>query len=174
MSVKRRPRLSCLKVNDNGGYEFTEVGLETVTEMAAEGASIAEIARYLRVTPRFLQRMHNPDDSKFDINFSDAYDDGRHEYILSLRRNQKVLSESNAQMAIHLGKHYLEQDDKPVEHNHLHRVVGTLPDYNATSEEWARQFAPSALQHKKPIELDVEDAEVVVAELTDATRKDGT
>ena len=145
-----------------------------VQELAMEGASIAEIARYLRVTPRFLQRMHNPDDSKFDPDFSDAYDDGRHEYILSLRRNQKGLSETNAQMAIHLGKHYLEQDDKPVEHNHMHRVVGTLPDYNASSEEWARQFAPSALQqHSKPISIDVEDAEVITSELTNETGKNG-
>ena len=66
-------------------------------------------------------------------------------------------------MAIHLGKHYLEgQEDKPQEHNHTIRVVGTLPDYSASSAEWSKQFAPDTVQQlAQPKVINADDIEVV-------------
>ena len=64
-------------------------------------------------------------------------------------------------MAIHLGKHYLEQKDvQHVEINKRVQIVGTLPDYGQTAEDWARQFAPTPLQ-QVPRSLEAEDVEII-------------
>jgi len=45
----------------------------------------------------------------------------------------------------------------------VHQVVGTMPDYEASSDQWRRQFAPETMQPMRAI--DVEDAEVVTVEV---------
>ena len=114
--------------------------------MADLGCSLKEIASVIGISARTLQAKNNADegDRRYDRAFSRAYNAGRSRYLMHIRKSQKDLAEVNASMAIHLGKHELGQHDKPQEHVHTHRVVGTMPDYDATSEQWRkRQFAPS-------------------------------
>lgn len=46
--------------------------------------------------------------------FKEVWEDGLQESNVSLRRKQFSLATTSAPMAIHLGKHYLGQDDKTI------------------------------------------------------------
>lgn len=54
-----------------------------------------------------------------------AWEDGKAKGRLSLRRRQYNLASSNAQMAIHLGKHWLDQNDV-VSHEHTGKDGGPI------------------------------------------------
>jgi hypothetical protein len=162
-SERKRGRPGCVEYR-GGEYQFTELGLAHVREMAALGSSPSEIARYLRVSPDYIQKAIDPDSGRYREDIAEAYDEGASEHVLRLRKHQDALGETNAQMAIHLGKHFLGQKEDTQEINHNIRVVGTLPDYTASADDWKRQFAPSALQAveaPKPSRANVIEAEVV-------------
>lgn len=152
-----------------GKIQFNKEGLKLINEWASDGCSISEIAQFFGFSKNTLQQKMKPDSThehhKFDPELYEAYNDGRRDYLLHLRRSQKDLAGTSAQMAIHLGKHELEQTDKPVQHEHTHKVVGTLPDYNATPEAWRRQFAPSGVQ--AITDSSIVDVEPVAVEVRD-------
>jgi len=146
VSTLARYRPGCVEKTESGGLRLTGKGLAEVLKQAALGASPAQVAAHLRVSAKWFTDRLNVDHDGFDQSIYCAYCEGRSELATRLRENQLALSETNAAMAIHLGKHYLEQHDRPVEHNHRHMVVGTMPDYEQTPDDWKRQFAPTALQ----------------------------
>jgi hypothetical protein len=158
----RKPREGLVEVF-GGTYVLTGLGLVHVQEMAAVGSQYAEIAAYLRVGVDWVRRSVDDEHDHYDANVANAYHEGRGEYLRRLRQAQQNLADVNAQMAIHLGKQDLNQRDDAVEHRHVHQVVGTMPDYEASSDQWRRQFAPEALQPMRAI--DVEDAEVITVEV---------
>jgi hypothetical protein len=156
--AKRVPRAGLIDVVGNN-YVPTELGLAHIGQMAAIGAKVREIAQYLRVSEKYLRDALDPDSEYFVPAIDAAFNDGQSEFRKRLLQAQAALAESNAQMAIHLGKQHLDQRENPVEHNHTIRVVGTLPDYGGNADDWKRQFAPSALQAVPA--PDVIDAEVI-------------
>ena len=154
---ERKPRAGLIEV-DGPAYHATGLGLAHIQEMAAIGSQPAEIADYLRVGTEWVRRAIDAEHEQYDPDVADAYSEGRHEYLKRLRQAQQNLADVNAQMAIHLGKQYLDQRDAEVEHRHVHQVFGTMPDYDATSDSWRKQFAPEAMQ-ARPMKIEVEDAE---------------
>lgn len=82
----------------------------------------------------------------------DAYEDGLDVGKMSLRRAQFKLAESNATMAIFLGKNYLDQKDKQEiatpetikhEHTHAHALVPTVVDLDEL-----RRLSPAELTRR--------------------------
>ena len=146
-------------------FVLTALGLEVVRELALLHSPEDEIADYLGMPRKVFGRMLDEEDPIYDPDLHNAITDGLGEFKKRLRRQQIELAENNAVMAKHLGQQYLGQKDKSeVDHNHKHAIIGTLPDYNAQSEDWRRKFAPEGvmkLDEQRRIELkDVEDAEV--------------
>lgn len=158
---KKPPRASLIEQMGNK-YLPTALGLDTIEQLASIGSTPGEIARYLGVSAAWMKRAIKEDDDFYIRSVAHAYEDGQGEFKRRLRRAQVNLSETNAQMAIHLGKQYLDQRDNPVEHNLTISVVGTMPDYDTTSDDWKRQFAPSPMQgvtQQKPTILEAEVVE---------------
>lgn len=147
----------------NGGYLPNEAALEEIYQHARRGGTQAELADMFGIS-RAVFNVWISKDKNARPDVREKWFQGQYEYKSQLRENQLSLSEVNAQMAVHLGKQYLGQDDKPQEVHHLHRVIGTLPDYDQTSNDWARQFAP------QPV---VDAGRLIEAEIEDASFEDG-
>lgn len=151
--------------------KFTKEELDLIENHARIGGTVTEIAGRLGINARTAtgwtsEPQRNPA-------FHKAWHKGRWDFITQLRVAQAELASMNSQMAIHLGKHYLGQDDKPQEVHHLHRVVGTLPDYEATSADWQRKFAPDpVIDGGTLIEQEVEEAQVVDAAVEESKESD--
>lgn len=88
---------------NKGGRPKKEINYELVESLATIMCTQEEIANVLGISVRTLQR-----DSEFCRIYKKGLEDGKS----SLRRNQFKLSETNATMAIWLGKQYLGQRDK--------------------------------------------------------------
>jgi hypothetical protein len=88
------------------------IKLSDVRRAAALRCTWKEVATFCEVSTTTLAKLR-----KEDPRIDEAYDNGLCEANISLRRNQQVLSQSNAPMSIHLGKQYLDQTDKKtIEH----------------------------------------------------------
>lgn len=162
MTKKRKYNTKYIRLTDTGGYALTADGEAKVFEHASRGGGIVELSKLFGVSHSLLSRWKDENDGSYNSDFAGAYEAGEYEFTDVLRESQLELSKVNASMAIHMGKHYLGQDDKPQEHHHLHQVIGTLPNYDSSAEDWARQFAPDpVLEAQKRLEMEVEEAEVV-------------
>lgn len=149
-------------VGPQNKYHITAMGLVHVEEMAALGCSKTEIADYFQVDKSFFSRVMDPEDPAYDAEVHECFLRGDTTFKQRLRRHQLELSENNATMAVHLGKQYLNQKDQVQEHHHVHQVVGTMPDYDKTSDEWKKQFAPTGI-------VRIADSRVEEAQVIDAT-----
>lgn len=159
MTSKMRPRAGCVEMVE-GLAVLTPIGLAHVREMAALGSNKTKIAKYMRIPVSTFTDWLDPENVRYIPEIHEAFLDGEQELESRIQRAQLDLMETNSQVAIHLGKHYLGQHDRPVEHNHRVAVVGTLPDYSQSSDDWAKSFAPTPLQDKVKA-LDIIEAEVV-------------
>lgn len=79
-----------------------EIDYEAVEKLASIQCTQEEIATFLNVSVRTLQR---------DEEFCRLYKKGQENGKMSLRRIQFKLAEKNTSMAIFLGKQYLNQKD---------------------------------------------------------------
>jgi len=86
-----------------GGRPKKLIDYETVEKLASIMATQEEIASFLDLSVRTLQR---------DEEFCRIYKKGLDKGKMSLRRMQYKLAEKNAAMAIFLGKNYLDQKDR--------------------------------------------------------------
>lgn len=87
-----------------GGRPKKKIDYETVEKLASIMCTQEEIASYLDISARTLQR-----DKEFCRIYKRGIDKGR----MSVRRHQyKLLEAGNATMGIWLGKQYLDQKDK--------------------------------------------------------------
>ena len=142
--------------------KFTKEELRLIEDHASIGGTVSEIAGRLGINKNTAQKW--TESATAAPAFHKAWHAGRWRFVTELRKAQAELAQVNSQMSIHLGKHYLGQDDKPQEVHHLHRVVGTLPDYDATSADWQRKFAPDpVIDGGKLIEEEIQEAEVIDA-----------
>lgn len=90
-----------------------EIDYETVEKLASIQCTQEEIANFLGLSVRTLQR-----DEEFGHIYKRAQDNGR----MSLRRIQFKLAEKNTSMAIFLGKQYLGQRDV-IETDNKHEIA---------------------------------------------------
>lgn len=160
---KASGRPGCIVPGPNDSFMLTDIGLTHVLELAALGCSQTEIAEYLQVSRQWVQAILDEDGPKACPEAINAFRQGRAELSRRLRQAQLMLADTNAQMAIWLGKQHLNQRDQPIEVTKTVKIVGTLPDYKLTPEDWSRKFAPS-LEPRKLVSEDAIDAEVVERE----------
>lgn len=83
------------------------IRLEDVRKVAMLQATQAEAASYFSITPKAFKKLLED-----NVKVRRAWEEGQQNGRLSLRRKQIRLASVNASMAIHLGKHYLEQEEK--------------------------------------------------------------
>ncbi len=160
---KRKGRLGCVEFVD-GAYVFTDVGLAKISQLASLGSSVAEIARYMRVTTDVIASRIDIEHDNYNEDVADAYADGLNELTEYLREGQRNLAVTNAQMSIHMGKHFLGQKDvQEINVNKRVHIVGTLPDYSQGPDEWLKNFAPSALTAQP-----AQPAQVIDADFTES------
>lgn len=168
MGRKPNPRPGCISIGDDGKWTMTDIGLMHVLELSSLGSGITEIADYLRISNDWLHQRLNLEHEKFDPAIYDVYSQGLGEFKKRLRSAQQTLGDVNAQMAIHLGKHYLGQVEKSqIDITKTIQIVGTLPDYAQTPEAWRAQFGPQQAQRQVDAasrSCNVIDAEVIVDE----------
>lgn len=86
-----------------GGRPKKTIDYSTVEKLASIMCTQEEIAEYLDISTRTLQR---------DEEFCRIYKKGLEKGKMSLRRTQFRIAENHAGMAIFLGKNYLGQSDK--------------------------------------------------------------
>lgn len=178
---KRKVKPALISVTKKGRsgekkYRLTDLGLEVVRELALIKCPESEIAAHLGIAMPAFRKMLDETSDSYDPDLEDAIAEGHGEFKKMLRQRQIDLAETNAQMAIHLGRVFLDQHDKSqVEHTHRHAVVGTLPDYNSTSDDWKRKYAPEGvlkIEEQRRIEMgDIEDAEVVEVRREESSEK---
>lgn len=168
MSNDRMLRKELVSVADDGTYKFTERGLREVGDLARVRCSAEEIADYLGMKHAVYLRLLDPESALFEPNLKAVIDGGYLEFKKTLRLNQLALSETSAAMAKHLGEVYLDQQKvQQYDVTHKHAVIGTLPNYDQSSDDWKRQFGPEAMQkleEQRKIEArraDAEDAEEI-------------
>lgn len=104
---------------NKGGRPKFVIDYKTVEKLASIMCTQEEIASYLGCDVRTLQR-----DSEFCRVYKKGLDGGR----MSLRRKQFQMSDTNATMAIWLGKQYLGQTDK--QEVEVTEVVQIVDDIN--------------------------------------------
>lgn len=156
-------------VKVSGCCELTDLGRSEMAEHVRLGGTLRELSDLLGVKYETVKQWNAKSSSAFWPEFNQIWTENLHAYRKELRMNQMLLSQTKAAMAIHLGKNTLDgQEDKPQEHNHTIRVIGTMPDYGATSAEWSKQFAPTTVhQLAQPKVINAEDVEVVERESGD-------
>lgn len=106
------------------GRPKIELDYEAIEKLAAIQCTQGEIASFLDVSVRTLQR---------DEEFCRIYKKGQDNGKMSLRRKQWKLADKNPTMAIWLGKQYLGQTDK-IENTQYIAKEPTL-NINITSNE---------------------------------------
>lgn len=109
-------------------------GVKVIEALSRVMCTEEEIAACLGVKKDTL---HTPHNKKI---FLDAYEKGRENGKMSLRRNQYELSKVNATMAIWLGKQYLGQKDvivneTEVEKKEEHNITFVFSDTSAKARD---------------------------------------
>ena len=110
-----------------GGRPKKELDYELIDRLASIQCTQEEIASFLSVSVRTLQR-----DEEFCRIYKKGIDNGK----MSLRRKQWKLADKNPTMAIWLGKQYLGQKDV-IEENHnlnngiLDELIGAINAKNS-------------------------------------------
>lgn len=87
----------------------TLVKLSDIEKISAMQATKAEAASFFRISVSTFNKLLDKDPRA-----REAWERGKDNGKLTLRRKQMRLASTNAQMAIFLGKQYLDQDDKTV------------------------------------------------------------
>lgn len=150
-------------VEVDGRFEFTEKGYAKLFELAELGHTKKEAAEFFLVSVNWFNGITR--EGSQDPEAYERWVDGVHSLRGELRQSQKDLSKVNAQMSIWMGKQHLGQlEQLNVEVNQTVHVVGTMPNYTLSADDWARQFAPDAAQPALPpaqrAAVDAEFAEI--------------
>ena len=99
--------------------------------------TLDEAASVLRCSKRTLQVFFDANEDAREL-----FESGKQEGCASLRRKQFAMAETNATMAIWLGKQYLGQKDIQVnENNNTHHVICDKP---MSIDEWEQQYCLAA------------------------------
>lgn len=106
---------------NKGGRPKKVIDYETVEKLASIMCTQEEIASFLDISTRTLQR---------DKEFCRIYKKGLESGKMSLRRSQFKMAQTNTTMAIWLGKQYLGQTDKnEVKNDNIKvEIVNDLPN----------------------------------------------
>jgi hypothetical protein len=114
-----------------------DIDLVELEKLAALHATDVEIAAWFQVSVRTIERR------KSEPDFSEALERGRAKGKLNLRRIQLKLAESNAAMAIFLGKQMLNQTDQAA--NTVEVQIAGLVEWDRSSVMEPREIALSRL-----------------------------
>jgi hypothetical protein len=120
---------------------FTREGISEFVRLLEAGMSIPDCADYFVVDLKFLERL-----LKSGEQLHEAYRHATAKHKLAIREAQLSVARDNAAMAKHLGQHTLGQPEKPVakDPSLTEKVVGGLPDWNASPEDWVAKNKPSS------------------------------
>lgn len=95
--------------------EFTDKHWLEFEELCALQCTQIEVCAWFKITDKTLTRLLK---IKYNLPFSEVFRQKRSKGLISLRRRQFQLAQSNPAMAIFLGKNYLNQRDKQeIEHS---------------------------------------------------------
>ena len=120
--------------------EFTGQGQEELEELLITGCSAEEICDYFVLDYEDYEILIGKNGQ-----VNELYRVSTAKYRKSLRENQLKLSGKNAAMGRHLGAHALGQPKEPAvkaDPDKPTPVVGTMPDYGATADQWKDKFVP--------------------------------
>lgn len=104
------------------------VRLKDILKIAKMQSTIAEAASFFNISPSTFRKL-----LKKDPRAQKAWEQGKDNGKLSLRRKQFRLATTNSQMAIFLGKQYLDQDEKTI--SEINATVNTIDVSRLTTEE---------------------------------------
>ena len=111
---------------NKGGRPKIEIDVDQFEKLCELQCTIPEIANYFRCSEDTIERWCQ---SEFGQPFSEVFRIKRGGGLMSLRRRQWNLAETNTAMAIFLGKQYLGQSDKvEVAHDEPPTIVVKRPD----------------------------------------------
>lgn len=117
----KKPDAENTPKNNKGGRPKKVIDYETVEKLASIMCTQEEIASFLDISTRTLQR---------NKEFCRIYKKGLESGKMSLRRSQFNMAQTNTTMAIWLGKQYLGQTDKnEVKNDNIKvEIVNDLPN----------------------------------------------
>lgn len=108
--------------------EFTDKQWLEFEELCALQCTQVEVCAWFKITDKTLTRLLK---NKYDLPFSEVFRQKRSKGLISLRRRQFQMAQTNPAMAIFLGKNYLNQRDRQdVEH-----VIKDVKDIKKEIEE---------------------------------------
>jgi hypothetical protein len=139
------PRAGSIRTKNVAGglaYEFLPEGYEQLKQLAIVGTPIAGAARFFGVSEDWLSKTIKTD--PFAQVAWAAEMDGELEIRTALHETAKG---GDARVLTFVAERRLGMH-KVVEqkHDHVHRVIGAMPKYKLSAEEWAEQFAPKQLE----------------------------
>ena len=112
------------------GRPLKQIDKTQFEKLCALQCTEEEICAFLEVTDKTLEKWCQ---REYKAHFSEVFKQKRGIGKISLRRNQWRLSEKNANMAIWLGKQYLDQRDTPIEQVHEDPDDGLLKALNRSA-----------------------------------------
>ena len=131
-----------LKRPKGGTPRFTQAGLVELEKQLLIGATAQDVADWFCITKVQAEAILGEGGQCHNL--------ARHCAAVlrgHVRESQLNVASDNATMAVFLGKQYLGQkEEQPSQTvNVQHYVVGTMPDYTTTPEQWLHHFQPATI-----------------------------
>jgi hypothetical protein len=122
---------------NTGETMFTKLGQIEFMSMAEVGCKDQEIADMFCVDLELIEKSIAKGGQLYDINRR-----SRALFAREVRTIQLASAKDNASTAKLLGQVVLQQTTKEPDANPEHAVIGALPDWKATPDDWSKQFKP--------------------------------
>ena len=122
------------------GRPPAQIDCDTFEKLCALQCTAPEIAGFFRVSRMTLYRWCK---ATYGTSFEDVFDTYRQPGLISLRRNQFRMAESNPTLAIFLGKQYLGQKD------HLEQEISSTVTVDESAKAMQAYFDEQKKKKKK-------------------------
>ena len=136
-----------MQLVSRGGVEFTEDGMVTLYDNLRSGATEDEICDYFTIDVDTYRKLISEGGQCHHI-----FRRASAELRIQVRRAQLNMAHVNASAAKLVGTHVLGQGNEPPPEDQKKSVVGSMPDFEATPDDWAHQFAPRQVSNASTIE----------------------
>ncbi len=140
--MPRDGSIAIINVAGNSAYQMTAAGIEQLRQLATVGTPIKAIAEFFDVSDDWLRAaiVGDPD-------VRTAYQSAKGDGELELRTAAHEAAKAGDSRVLTFMMERRLKMNKEVEHTHNHnvKVIGAVPDYKLSHDQWMERFAPPSL-----------------------------
>jgi hypothetical protein len=152
----RAGSIEVVAVAGNTAYRMSPAGVEQLKVMAQVGTPIKAMAEFFGVSDDWMRAAIEGDPL-----VRDAYHGAKGTGELELRQaaHASALAGDSRVLTFMMERRLKMNKEVEVTHNHNLKVIGAVPDYKLSADEWHRRFAPKLEGPKGDDADEAEDAE---------------